>query len=316
MSLPDTILLFPKNPKPAVQISTDPMRLAWRQGKPAPETTISALGAAVVHEDTAYFSYARDVHSYIIPEDKWSKLKPCSYGYFSMAVVNHKLTSIGGWDDSSATNTLLCLSSSVLPKWKKLLPPMPTKRVRPAAVTTPTHLVVAGGRTHKLMTSPCHGLSTVEVLNLHTLQWALASRSPEALKYPSVTLCGEHVYLSGNEVMFSCSVEELVKSCKPAATHRHAGDSVWTRLPDIPTYYHTLATLRGRVLTIGGRDGDTTTGAIHCYNRSTNSWSAIGEMPTPRHFTLVAVLPSNELVVVGGFKGPRSPCSITEIAHT
>ena len=27
-----------------------------------------------------------------------------------------------------------------------------------------------------------------------------------------------------------------------------------------------------------------------------------GEMPTPRHLTLVAVLPSNELVVVGGYE--------------
>ena len=271
----------------------------------------------MVHDNTAYFSSGRDVYSYTISEDKWSKLKPCSYEDFSMAVVNNKLTTIGGWDDSSATNILLSLagSSSILTKWKKLLPPMPTKRVNPAAVTTPTHLVVAGGSPRRIGSA---GLSTVEVLNLHTLQWASASSSPEALVYPSMTLCGEHVYLSGyNKTIFSCSVEELIKSCKPASTNSSAGDSVWTRLPDTPTYNTTLATLRGRVLTIGGSDksGGTPTGAIHSYDRSTNSWSAIGEMPTPRYRTLVAVLPSNELVVVGGWGGPLSPCRSTEIAR-
>ena len=257
----------------------------------------------MVHNNTAYFSQGRDVYSYT--EDKWSKLKPCIYAEFSMAVVDHKLTTIGGKRGSTPKTTLLSLSeSSSEIKWKKRLPSMLTARVRPAAVTTSTHLVVAGG-------------STVEVLNLHTLErWESASSLPGALAYPNIALCGEHVYLSGEKTIFSCSAEELVKSCKPSA-----GDSVWTRLPDTPTCNTTLATLRGRVLTIGGSDdecGGPPTGAIHCYDRRTNSWSAIGEMPTPRYGTLVAVLPSNELVVVGGYRRcerSNDSCQIAEIAR-
>ena len=282
----------------------NPVRLAWRQGKPAPDTMTSYMGAAVVHNNTVYFSIGRDVYSYTISEDKWSKLKPCSYEKFSMVIVDQKLTTVGGrdakwWRLGAATNTLLSLSSSVPAEWKKLLPPMPTKRVRPAAVTTPTHLVVAGGRKHG------KPLSTTEVLNLNTYQWASVSSSPK-LGYPSMTLCGGHIYLSGDKSLFSCSVKELVESCEPASTNSSAGDSVWIRLPDTPAYYTTLATLRGRVLSIGGsgdENCDTPTKAIHCYDRSTNSWSAIEEMPTPRHDTLVAVLPSNKLVVVGGEDG-------------
>ena len=297
-------------------MSTDPVRLAWRQGKPAPVTMTSMGGAAVVHDNTAYFSEGCDVYSYTIPEDKWSKLKPCSNGYFGMAVVDHKLTAIGGQRGITPINTLLCLSgSSSKVKWEKLLPPMPTGRIRPAAVTTRIHVIVAGG------TSRCD--STVDILNLHTLQWASASSSPEALQHPSMTLCGEHVYLSGDKKVFSCSVKELVKSCKPASTNSSAGDSVWTRLPDTPSYHTTLATLRGCVLTVGSSDencGDTPTGVIHCYDKSTNSWSVIGGMPTPRFNTLVAVLPSNELVVVGGGERKQgytynTPCRIIEIAH-
>ena len=76
--------------------------------------------------------------------------------------------------------------------------------------------------------------------------------------------------------------------------------------------------MKGKILAIGGsankKFGGTPTGAIHYYDRSTNSWSAIGEMPTPRSHTLVAVLPSNELIAVGGVDRTGMLCNITEIA--
>ena len=92
---------------------------------------------------------------------------------------------------------------------------------------------------------------------------------------------------------------------------------MWTRLADIPiTYRASLATLRGHVLAIGGSDGaifdSNTTGAIHCYHTTTNSWSIIGEMPTPRSFALAAVLPSNELIVVSGYGARKT----VEVAHS
>ena len=112
-------------------------------------------------------------------------------------------------------------------------------------------------------------------------------------------------------------MEELLKPCK---TNNSDGASVWTKLVDIPVRYGpTLTTLMGQVLAIGGSDklyGGTRTGAIHQYNRSTNSWSVIGETPTPRANPLVAVLPSNELIAVGG-EDATHPCTdITEVACT
>lgn len=72
-----------------------------------------------------------------------------------MAVVNKQLTTIGGWDGATTTNTLLSLSSEM--KWERLLPVMLTRRVKPAAVATDGHLVVAAGWSWT-------GLWTVEVL--------------------------------------------------------------------------------------------------------------------------------------------------------
>ena len=70
-----------------------------------------------------------------------------------------------------------------------------------------------------------------------------------------MTLCGGYLYLSQDNTIFSCSVEELLKSCKPASTNSSDGGSVWTTLTDIPVPYGaTLATLRGHVLAIGGSD--------------------------------------------------------------
>ena len=239
-----------------------------------------------------------------------------------MAVINNQLTTIGGEPGgvvsfvrdvfgsvvpNAVTSILLCISNgSSEMKWEELLPPMPTARRYSAAVTTPTHLIVAGGETDFFY----DGLSVVETLDINTLQWSSVSSLPEAWVAPNMTLCKGQLYLSKHSKIFSCSVEKLLKSRKPASTKR---SDVWTKLADILVpYYASLATLRGQVLAIGGRDQrGTPTGAIHKYNRSTNSWSVIGKMPTPHIRPLVAVLPSHELIVVGGFGN-----TVTEIASS
>ena len=296
----------------AEQVSTGPVKLTWRRGTTAPP--VSMWGAAVVHGNMAYFSQDYSVYSYTLSQDMWTQLKQCEYECFSMAVVNNQLTTIGGQlgGGDTATNTLLCLSRSLWKmKWEELLPPMPTPRIWSAAVTTPTHLIVAGGDPGVGLFSDA--LSVVETLDTNTLQWSSVSSSPEKLHYPNMTLCNGQLYLSEDSKIFSCSVEELLKSRKPASTN--SSGSVWIKLTDIPVpYMASLTTLRGQVLAIGGRDqqyGGTPTGAIHQYNRSTNSWSVIGEMPTPRARPLVVVLPSHELIVVGG-----DLCTVTEIASS
>ena len=154
-------------------------------------------------------------------------------------------------------------------------------------------------------------MATVEVLNTKTLQWSTASSSPETLPFPEMTTCGGCIYLANEDnKVVSCSVEDL------KSTNSSDGGSVWTRLANIPTpKWSTLATLRGRVLAIGGKDDGNQTGAIHCCDAATNSWSVIREMPTPRWWAPTAVLPSNELVVVGGVDTNLTTCTTTEILY-
>ena len=263
----------------------------------------SVYGAAVVHGNTAYFSQNHNVYSYMSTEDRWNELENCEYSQSSLAKVNDKVTTIGGLQGSIATNFLLSLAGGPKDKskWERLLPPMPTASVRPATVTTPTHLIVTGGTVGRIGGA----LSSVEVLDTSTLQWSSASSSPIAMKVPHMTICDGLLYLSQHSTVFSASLEDLLKFCKPEPPSTGSSGSVWTQLADIPVrYWASLTTLRGRVLAIGGIDqllGNTPIGVIHCYNKSTNSWSVIGEMPTPRYDTLLAVLPSNELIMIGGW---------------
>ena len=300
------------------------VKLAWRRGEPAPEIMGTFSGTVVVHESTAYFSVARSVYSYTVSVDKWTKLPECKFRRFGLAVVKGKLTTIGGimggiiggimghiiaGITGYATNSLFSLSGS---SWKEVLPPMPTKRCCPAAASTPTHLVVAGGKREYISGD----LSTVEVLSQETLQWSTASSFPVDVPFPQLTLCGGSFYLLNYNNLYSCSVEDLLKSCKPA-TNSSDGGSVWTELAAVPVKrMSSLVTLRGYVLAIGGVDDwfdGNPTGAIHCYNVAANSWSVVGEIRTPRSEVLAAVLPSNDLVVVGGKLSGLEVCSITEI---
>ena len=206
--------------------SANPVKLSWRRGESAPEHMTHLSGTVVVHERTAYFSYEESVYSYTVSADKWTKLPECKFQLFGLAVVKGKLTTIGGIVGMDATtNSLFSLSGS---SWKEVLPPMPTKQCRPAATSTPTHLVAGGLREY-----PSGDLSTVEVLSQETLQWSTASSLPEDVPYPQLTLCGGSFYLLRENSLYSCSVEDLLKSCKPA-TNSSDGGSVWTELAAVP----------------------------------------------------------------------------------
>ena len=79
--------------------------------------------------------------------------------------------------------------------------------------------------------------------------------------------------------------------------------AVWHHVANLPVCSSSCATLCGQLLAVGGRDDNykNFTTAIHQYNPATNSWEVISHMPTARYDTLVAVLPGNKLMVVGGY---------------
>ena len=260
----------------------------------------SFSGSAVVDGNIAYFSRGREV--YKVHENKWTELVPCTYDNFGMAVINHVLTSIGGSYKtlfSKSANTNVLLSFHETKTWKQVYPPMPTKRMKPATATIAHHLIVAGGKQDQF-----EGLGIVEVMDTDNRQWFTASSLPTAVRDPQMTVCGGLIYLSDNKSMvFSATMESLLGTLSTSRP-------VWCNIKGIPVQSgSTLATLRGHVAAIGGKNEETRTNTIQCYNEATHSWSVVDEMPIPKFDTLVAVLP-NELLIVGGSSKRYTGCTV------
>ena len=272
------------------------IKLRWRDGGRAPCKMYGEVSA--VNGSVVYFRPMGSVFAYNSTNSKWSELPKCPNSSFSLAMVNSLLTAIGGMTlNNEVTNSLLSLTDN---KWTKHFPSMLTKRWLTVAVCSGRSLVVAGGVGER-----SKNLSTVEVMNAETLQWSTASSLPHPLYCGSAKLCGDQVYMMGgfdqndkqSKSVIICSLAALLQSCQPQSL----GPEVWHQLADTPVTFSTCASLHGRLLAVGGDDsGDKQTTAIHMYNTTTNSWEVISHMATPRRRCLVAVLPQNELTVVGG----------------
>ena len=289
-------------------LPTDPVLYSWMEGNPAPESIASFYGSATASGRTVYFSQDKKILSYQLDSDKWS-VQQCQYSHFSLAVIKDKLVSIGGHhDDGKPTSAILYLTKTR--KWENLERSMPTPRILPAVATTSSHLVVAGGK--NLVSLESNGLTTIEVMNISTLQWTNAGRLPgHIMLCHQMTISGDNLYISNsyNNAIFSCSTQQLLQSelLRP---------STWTRLRSIPQLYgSSLVTCGRHLLAVGGVTGKST-GSIYSYNKVNNLWRVIGKMPTPRYNACSVYVPSNDvMVVVGGYIKYPSAYAVNEIVQ-
>ena len=271
----------------------------WSDRERAPYNM--SWGAAVVDGNVAYFihhDHPCQVCSYNSSIKRWSKLPQCPCKYSSLTVIRGLLTAIGGDSGSGPDNKLLSIVNEDDKKWVEHFPHMPTKRVLTTAVTTEQHLIVAGGK------GVSNRLNTVEVMDIQTLVWSTAA----SLRYPysksSAAICGDHIYMLGGQTndgrsksALTCSLTKLLQSCSDTLHN-----SVWHRIANVPVYCSTCAAVNGELVAVGGEDAnEICTAAVHKYNPTTNSWDIISNMPTARRHCLVTVLPTNEMMVVGGF---------------
>ena len=177
------------------------------------------------------------------------------------------------------------------------------------AVCIETVLIVAGG-----LGENYEGLTVVEVLNLENSQWSTAVGLPESLYCCSAAVHGDHLYMLGNrsKSVYTCSVRALLQTCTQRSlvgtlkralslSNSSSSASMWSKLPDLPVTESTSATFCGQLLAVGGIDSDKNpTTAVYLYNQVTNSWNVISHMTTARMNCYAAVLPDNQLMIVGG----------------
>ena len=292
------------------------LTLKWKTCKTAPCRMYK--GSATVHGRIAYFrpALSRLVHSFNPATEVWSTLPECPRDHFTLTVVNDLVTAVGGeqssWLGDKITNTLLSFVASEGSRWKWVehFQPMPTKRAFTAVVCSGKALVVAGGKGEGYTR-----LTIVEVMNTDTLQWSTASSLPHPFSDATATVCGDRVYLAGGwdqhghtKSIFTCSLSALLQAqtveAKNKTTSQTRNPPVWQKIPDLPVKCSTCIKLNGQLLAVGGHDSHgKNTKNIFTYNIKIKSWEIISQMPTSRNLCLVAVLPGNKLMVMGGMTG-------------
>ena len=281
--------------------------MKWQRESKAPERMYR--GSAAADSNMAYFhgDGSTTVHSYDSNTREWSRLPAAPHTHSTLVVVHRVLTMVGGQISGGATDSLLSLMGEGRDiKWLPNLPAMPTKRYRTAAVCSGHSLIVAGGK------DGCNALATVEVLDTDTRQWSIASALTHPFSDATISICGERLYMLGGidqtgwtHSVLSCSVPELLQSCQPqplAGKLRTAPanqSTIWQRVADAPHYRSSCATLCGQLVAVGGYEAVKETSAITGYNETTDSWEAMGHMPTARRWALVAIL-NGKMMVVGG----------------
>ena len=306
------------------------IKLKWKRGRNAPcEISNNYIGemAAAVDGNCMYVmgGLRKDVYMYNVSTLDWSQLPNSMYRGCALAIVNGLLTLIGG--TTSGTGITKQLFSLVRKgksaKWAEEFPPMPTERYGACALCTNKALIVAGGQG-----LPGIGtIATIEVLNTATLQWSTAVDLPQPMFCGSLLQVSEDcIYMLGAykgrspiKSVYTCSLNTLLQSCNSQSFGMHPARSlsrpeVWRSVTDIPAIDSSYVSLHGRLLAISGRhSGNKPITAVHMYGPSTNSWEVVSHMTTPRTECYAAVLPDNQLIVVGGYTGSGCTDSV-EIA--
>ena len=254
------------------------------------------------------------LYVYTPTTDTWDTPIDTPVCWFGLTTYHSKLVLVGGREHFSehiATNRLWTLSEHG--QWQETLPPMPTKRHSACSVSYRDHLLVAGGATVD------GSLNAVEVHNDN--HWSSAQPLPAGYYDLKSAILDQNWYLMGgtlsenllgigqqDKVVHYASLDSLLASCQPSETETSQPSSVWKKLTNTPNQFSSTAVFGSRLIAVGGRlkkrkEDPKSVSSVHAYSFHTSSWIHVGDMPHEANSTCSVVLPTGELVVVGGIPG-------------
>ncbi len=238
------------------------------------------------------------IQVYTPESDGWSRLPECPVKWFSIAIVLQQLVLVGGRSYGGRDQSTILVWDSTSQRWTTPYPNMLTARASPAAVGYQQFLVVAGGDGGSYLT-------TVEVLNSSTKRWSSVSPLPIGCSHLTTAVVGDTLYLLGgwtglssrNKQMFSISLRALVSH---AVSTPRAPPPTW-EVTGTELTCSTAVSLHDSLLAVGGRDGHRRSSTISLYNPQTRQWTKVGDVPAALSSCSCTVLPSGELIVLGGW---------------
>lgn len=322
----------------------------WKEGTCAPSNLLR--GSSVVCGSVVYCntSSSKVIHAYDSETGEWSSLPDCPQQFFALAVVDGTLTAVGGFRGLRPTGALQSFvaeegGDGKTKKWKEILPPMPTKRGRVAALCAGKHLIAAagqlavvGGRLGPGVTVSSHAeddengqseggyLRTVELLDTGSRHWYSLASLPDVASDLCISLCGGSLYLLGGwssrdrtQSVVASQLQSLLKTASTPSTSSSSptrtSPNPWHKVASVPMYASTTAVLYNAVLVAVGGFGEdeAPTDEVYSYEPSENSWHVVGRMPTARYQALTGTLPGNKLLVIGGYNSDYESTSLVEI---
>ena len=311
----DTVTLF-SIPQNKLQI---PLKLRWRKGRDMP-WGITQYPKTVQLRDNLYMgggvsirtNTSADCTVLVYSESNgWTKLPEYQFYCFGMTIFHDQLTLVGGRkrDTHNVTNQLgVWNPSSKL--WTQPYPPMTTYRYSSEVATYNNYLLAAGGHNGRWE------LTTVELLDVRaSKQWLTATQLPVPCCSITSAILHDTWYVIADSGQVICtSLPYFTQTVSKFTTNTTT--TPWVRLPDTPLKHSTAIALGGSLLAVGGchdhqniwRNISTTD--IHLYHPESNTWSNIGDLPTPREYCSVTLLPRGEFLVAGGHDGKRYPTHI------
>ena len=232
---------------------------------------------------------------YDFTDNSWDLLDTPTENY-ALTIYVSRLVLVGGRNPVTLNLTdELCVLDADQQQWNQSLPSMPIKCCRSSAVSTDHHLIVAGGLDNNL-----DPLDVVQVYDGR--QWRRVEPFPKADYFMKSSLLNGIWYLAGGDEqereVFCTSLHSLIST---TSSDRNRKVSVWKKLPNAPLEWCTPVTIGKQLAAVGGSSGGQSySSAVYLYSNPTNTWVYVGDLPVACHSTCTIILPTGELLTVGG----------------
>ena len=106
--------------------------------------------------------------------------------------------------------------------------------------------------------------------------------------------------------IFSCSLSDLTTSDK-SARNEERKENVWKIIAKSPYFRSGGAAINGKLVIASGlgESGDVTN-VVHSFDPGTEQWTQLGQMPAARSSCSIALLPTGQVLIVGGYFKPSN----------
>ena len=275
------------------------MNIKWENGAPAP--VHCALHTAVWLNGRVYIGGSIEagwkdsytIYCYDPVDNSWISPINTLYCYFAMTVLNDSLLLVGGRDKfDKKTNQIFTMDASQLRNYTK----MNTARSSATAVGYQAMLIITGGVDDKNKT-----LSSTELYDSTSGHWYTCSKLPRPHYRLQPVIVGNILYLLGgynddgvSPAVFTAPLDTLSRQQLKWNTHQ---DTPWCHSAPV-------SVCGTHLLTVGG-DSEignevTLTPNIYKFNKVSQSWEVIGQIPALRESSAAVSMTDNKIIVIGG----------------